>query len=118
MTFPVPGTRHQVNASDKIIGTHKHGYTVENMNAIAVPTLILTGDRDPFCTVEEEAAACRALPAGQLAVLPDTGHLITPRPCGPRSLGGCVLETRSRVPRPRQGGSGRRDQGFRPCEPP
>jgi pimeloyl-ACP methyl ester carboxylesterase len=48
------------------------------MNAIAVPTLILTGDRDPFCTVEEEAVACRALPAGQLAVLPDTGHLITP----------------------------------------
>ena len=36
------------------------------------------GDRDPFCSVEEGAAAYRALPAGELAVLPDTGHLITP----------------------------------------
>jgi pimeloyl-ACP methyl ester carboxylesterase len=58
--------------------TQPHGYTVENMRDVAVPTLILTGDRDPFCTIEDGAAACRALPAGQLAVLPNTGHLITP----------------------------------------
>jgi pimeloyl-ACP methyl ester carboxylesterase len=58
--------------------TQPHGYTVADMRAITVPALILTGDRDPFCTVEEGAAACRALPAGQLAVLPGTGHLITP----------------------------------------
>jgi pimeloyl-ACP methyl ester carboxylesterase len=58
--------------------TQPHGYTVENMNVITVPTLILVGDRDPFCTVEEGTAAFRALPAGELAVLPDTGHLITP----------------------------------------
>jgi len=58
--------------------TQPHGYTVENMHDITVPALILTGDRDPFCTIEEAAAAYRALPVGQLAVLPDTGHLITP----------------------------------------
>ena len=58
--------------------TQPHGYTVENLKAITVPALILTGDRDPFCTIEDGAAACRALPAGALAVLPDTGHLITP----------------------------------------
>jgi pimeloyl-ACP methyl ester carboxylesterase len=58
--------------------TQPHGYTVENLKAISVPTLILIGDRDPFCTIEEGAAAYRALPAGALAVLPDTGHLITP----------------------------------------
>jgi pimeloyl-ACP methyl ester carboxylesterase len=58
--------------------TRPHGYTVESLHAITAPTLILTGDRDPFCTVEEGAAACRALPAGGLAVLPNTGHLITP----------------------------------------
>ena len=46
-------------------------------NAYA-PTLILTGDRDPFCTVEEGAAAYHALPASEFAVLPNTGHLITP----------------------------------------
>jgi pimeloyl-ACP methyl ester carboxylesterase len=58
--------------------TQPHGYTLENLHAITMPTLILTGDRDPFCTVEEGAAAYRALPAGELAVLPTTGHLITP----------------------------------------
>jgi len=58
--------------------TQPHGYTDENLHAITVPTLILTGDRDPFCTVEEGVAAYRALPAGELAVLPGTGHLITP----------------------------------------
>lgn len=58
--------------------TQPHGYTVENLEAITVPALILTGDRDPFCTIEEGTAAYRALPAGALAVLPDTGHLITP----------------------------------------
>jgi pimeloyl-ACP methyl ester carboxylesterase len=58
--------------------TQPHGYTFEDLHAITVPTLILTGDRDPFCSVEEGAAAYRALPAGELAVLPGTGHLITP----------------------------------------
>jgi pimeloyl-ACP methyl ester carboxylesterase len=58
--------------------TQPHGYTVENLHAITVPTLILTGDRDPFCTVEEGAAAYRELPAGELAVLPNAGYLITP----------------------------------------
>jgi pimeloyl-ACP methyl ester carboxylesterase len=61
---------------DRIV--QPHGYTVADMRAITVPALLLTGDRDPFCTVEAGAAACRALPAGQLAVLPGTGHLITP----------------------------------------
>ena len=61
---------------DRIV--QPHGYTVENMRAISVPALILIGDRDPFCTVEEGAAAYRALSAGELAVLPNAGHLITP----------------------------------------
>ncbi|HVR61910.1 MAG TPA: alpha/beta hydrolase [Polyangia bacterium] len=53
-----------------------HGYTFEDLKAIAVPALILVGDRDPFCTVEEGAMAYRALAQGELAVLPGTGHLI------------------------------------------
>jgi pimeloyl-ACP methyl ester carboxylesterase len=57
--------------------TRPHGYTVDDLRAVAVPALILVGDRDPFCTVEQGTAAYRALPAGELAVLPGTGHLIT-----------------------------------------
>ena len=58
--------------------TQPHGYTLDDLQTITAPTLILTGDRDPFCTVKEGAEACGALQAGQLAVLPDTAHLITP----------------------------------------
>ena len=45
---------------------------------ITAPTLILTGDRDEFCSVEEAVTAYRMLPDGELAILPNTGHLITP----------------------------------------
>jgi pimeloyl-ACP methyl ester carboxylesterase len=48
------------------------------LRTITAPTLILVGDRDPFCTVEEGVTAYRALQDGELAVLPNTGHLITP----------------------------------------
>jgi pimeloyl-ACP methyl ester carboxylesterase len=58
--------------------TQPHGYTVDDLHTITAPTLILTGDRDPFCPAEEGAAICGALRAGQLAVLRDTAHLITP----------------------------------------
>jgi pimeloyl-ACP methyl ester carboxylesterase len=54
------------------------GYTFENLRRISTPTLILTGDRDSFCSVEEGVTAYRMLQHGELAILPNTGHLITP----------------------------------------
>jgi pimeloyl-ACP methyl ester carboxylesterase len=57
--------------------TRSPGYTTDDHRNITVPTLILTGDRDHFCSVEEGAATYRALPDGELAVLPATGHEIT-----------------------------------------
>lgn len=57
--------------------TRSPGYTFEDLGRIEARTLILTGDRDHFCSVEEGAVAYRALARGELAVLPDTGHLIT-----------------------------------------
>lgn len=58
--------------------THSPGYTFDDYRAITTPALILTGDRDHFCSVEEAAVAYRNLPAGELAVLPNTDHVITP----------------------------------------
>jgi len=58
--------------------TRSPGYTFEDLGEIAAPTLILVGDRDQFCTAEEAVTAYRALKHGELAVLPDTGHIITP----------------------------------------
>jgi pimeloyl-ACP methyl ester carboxylesterase len=58
--------------------TRSPGYTFEDLGEIAVPTLILVGDRDQFCTAEEAVTAYRALKHGELGVLPATGHNITP----------------------------------------
>jgi pimeloyl-ACP methyl ester carboxylesterase len=58
--------------------TNPPGYTFEDLGRITAPTLILVGDRDHFCTVEEGVTAYRALNQGELAVLPGTGHVITP----------------------------------------
>jgi pimeloyl-ACP methyl ester carboxylesterase len=42
--------------------------------AVACPTRICVGDRDATVSLDECAAAMRALPRGELAVLPATGH--------------------------------------------
>jgi pimeloyl-ACP methyl ester carboxylesterase len=54
------------------------GATFDDLRAITAPTLILAGDRDGFCSVEEGAAAYRLLADGELAILPGEGHAITP----------------------------------------
>jgi pimeloyl-ACP methyl ester carboxylesterase len=53
-------------------------YGFEDLAKIEAPMLVLVGDRDHFCSVEEGARALRSLTKGELAVLPATGHLITP----------------------------------------
>jgi pimeloyl-ACP methyl ester carboxylesterase len=58
--------------------TQPTGYTTQDLGAITAPTLIIVGDRDEFCSVEEGVRAYRALTEGELAVLPATGHIITP----------------------------------------
>ncbi len=58
--------------------TRSPGYTFDDFRSITTPTLLLTGDRDHFCSVEEGALAFRNLPAGELAVLPATDHAVTP----------------------------------------
>jgi pimeloyl-ACP methyl ester carboxylesterase len=58
--------------------TNPPGYTTPDLGAIGAPTLIIVGDRDEFCSVEEGVLAYRALAEGELAVVPNTGHIITP----------------------------------------
>jgi len=57
--------------------TQPPGYAFADFARITAPTLLVVGDRDDFCSIEEGALAYRALAAGQLAVLPKTGHAIT-----------------------------------------
>jgi pimeloyl-ACP methyl ester carboxylesterase len=67
---------HFAEAFDRF--TQPPGYTMEDLRKITAPTLILTGDRDEFCTVEEGAAAYRMLQQGELAVIPNHAHFISP----------------------------------------
>jgi 3-oxoadipate enol-lactonase len=68
--------RHFAEIFDRL--TQSPGYTIEDLAKITVPTLILTGDRDEYCSVEEGVACYRMLPQGELAVLPNHGHFISP----------------------------------------
>jgi pimeloyl-ACP methyl ester carboxylesterase len=54
------------------------GYTFESLRAITAPMLVLLGDRDAFCTVEDGVRAYRALPNGELAVQPGARGGINP----------------------------------------
>ena len=56
--------------------TRSPGYTFDDLRAVTVPMLVLVGDRDEFCSVEEALTCHRTLPRGELAVLPDHGHTI------------------------------------------
>jgi pimeloyl-ACP methyl ester carboxylesterase len=67
--------RYMQLAFDRL--TTSPGYGFEDLGRVSIPTLILTGDRDQFCSAEEAVTAYRALPAGELAILPDHGHLIS-----------------------------------------
>jgi pimeloyl-ACP methyl ester carboxylesterase len=53
------------------------GYTFDHLKSVTAPTLILCGDRDHFCSIEDGALALRALPRGELAIAANTGHMIT-----------------------------------------
>jgi pimeloyl-ACP methyl ester carboxylesterase len=57
--------------------SHPTGYTFEDLGKITAPTLILVGDRDDYCTLDEGVTAYRQLANGEIAVLPGTGHVIT-----------------------------------------
>jgi 3-oxoadipate enol-lactonase len=67
--------RHFAEIFDRL--TQSPGYTIEDLGKITVPTLILTGDRDEYCPVEEAVACYRMLQQGELAVLPNHGHFIS-----------------------------------------
>jgi pimeloyl-ACP methyl ester carboxylesterase len=58
--------------------TQPLGHTFDDLAKVTAPTLVLAGDRDAFCSVEEGVVAFRKLPNAELAILPHTEHLLTP----------------------------------------
>jgi hypothetical protein len=57
---------------------HPTGYTVDDMPAITASTLVIVGDRDPFCSVEAAIGVYRALRDGELTVLANTAAGLSP----------------------------------------
>ena len=53
--------------------------TPAQLHSIDAPTMVVTGDRDPFVPVEAAAALARQLPDGRLFVVPDAGHEVMVR---------------------------------------
>jgi pimeloyl-ACP methyl ester carboxylesterase len=53
---------------------HDLALSDEELDAITIPTLIVCGDRDAIEPVESALDLARALPAGELLVLPACGH--------------------------------------------
>ena len=56
--------------------TRSPGYTFDDWKSITAPTLVLTGDRDMFCSVEAAVSGYRMLERGELAILPGHDHSI------------------------------------------
>ncbi len=56
--------------------TRPPGYTFDDLGGISAPTLVLTGDRDDFCSVEDAVTTYRKLPTAELAVIPNHDHHI------------------------------------------
>jgi pimeloyl-ACP methyl ester carboxylesterase len=57
--------------------TESFGHTLEDFAKVAAPTLLLTGDRDPFGSVELACTAYRTLDTGQLGIIPGAGPEIS-----------------------------------------
>ncbi len=56
--------------------TRSPGYTFDDLRGVKAPTLVLTGDRDHFCSVEDAVTTFRKLPNAELAVIPNHDHHI------------------------------------------
>ncbi len=59
-------------------GRPEKGLRTEHWPAIAVPTLILEGESDPFARIELLRAAMPLLPQGRLMTWPRLGHGLGP----------------------------------------
>jgi pimeloyl-ACP methyl ester carboxylesterase len=54
------------------------GYELDDLSRVTVPTLIMAGDRDVFCSPEESVRAFRRITGAELAIVPNRPHTISP----------------------------------------
>jgi pimeloyl-ACP methyl ester carboxylesterase len=86
-----------------------------DLRRIELPALVICGDRDPFCPVDQAWGLMRQLPDARLLVVPDCGHEVMVRRPGLFNEGcGNFYRTTERVARERAFGAAR---PTRPAQP-
>lgn len=76
------------NMARKVVAQHD-SWVMENLSTVAVPTLILVGERDtPFLAASEYME--RVIPGARRSVIPDAGHAANQD--NPEAFNGAVLE--------------------------
>lgn len=80
---PTQGTGYDKRYQEGIfeMWTTPMAYTLDDFAKIVAPTLVLVGDRDEFCSIEEGMSAYRSLQQGEFGVIPGSKHAITPVAC-------------------------------------
>jgi len=68
------GWKALLNAMFEAFTTPRHSF--DELRKITAPMLILTGDRDFACSVEQAVQVFRMLPKGELSILPGHGHYV------------------------------------------
>lgn len=53
-------------------------YTFQDFSTISIPTLVLVGDRDLFCSVEEAVTVYRFIRQAELCIVPNLDHNFSP----------------------------------------
>ena len=81
-----PAYSHAVSQS---IRTSLTSYVFDRLKEIVCPTLLLWGDRDPLCPVEQGRAALKQLRNGELHILRECGHM--PQLDSPREFAALLI---------------------------
>jgi pimeloyl-ACP methyl ester carboxylesterase len=62
-------------AANALLGMAERADMREQLKAIAVPTLVIVGEKDPITPVDSAKAMADAIPGAKLVVIPDAAHL-------------------------------------------
>jgi pimeloyl-ACP methyl ester carboxylesterase len=55
----------------------------DRLHQIAAPTLVIHGEHDPLLPLDHGVTLAQAIPGAKLVAIPDMGHMLSPRLCGP-----------------------------------
>jgi pimeloyl-ACP methyl ester carboxylesterase len=80
------GVAHEVERTVNVASSQINHFLIplgkpvrDRLSEIAVPTLVIHGERDPVFPLDHGRALAAEIPGAELLVLPESGHLVLPR---------------------------------------